>query len=176
MLPSKSICNLLHTLTFASLRADPNLLSQVKEQLFKLWGDLEEQKSEELQQQSKGNKNMPPSSIDSQFPVSKPTRKAGDMPDADSDGENERSFSKPSKKKSKNSVLTERDSNITTSSAGLASKPYTSDAKLAPKNKSFKCCIKQYGVKVDEHDPAKADAGDGQRWQRMFGLFNTQIL
>jgi protection of telomeres protein 1 len=176
MLPSKSICNLLHTpLTFASLRADPNLLSQVKEQLFKLWGDLEEQKAEKLQQKSKGNKNIPASSIESESPVSKPTRKAGDMPDPDSDGENERSYSK-SPKKSKNSVLTERDSNITTSSAGLASNPNTSDAKLAPKNKSFTCCIKQYGVKVDEHDPAKADAGDGQRWQRIFGLFSTQIL
>lgn len=177
MLPSQSICNLLRALlTFVSLRADQKLLSQVKEQLFKLWGDLEEQKSEKLRQQSKGKMDVPPSSIESEFPVLEPTRKAGEMPDADSDSENERSYSNSSKKKSNNSVLTERDSNISTSGVGLASNLDTSDAKFAPKNKAFTCCIKQYGVKVDEDDPAKADAGGEHRWQRMFGLCNTQIM
>ncbi|KAF4464426.1 Protection of telomeres 1 [Fusarium albosuccineum] len=42
-------------------------------------------------------------------------------------------------------------------------------------HRSFSCCIRQYGVKVQESDPAKADAGEGKRWQRMFGLFGTRI-
>lgn len=42
-------------------------------------------------------------------------------------------------------------------------------------NLPFACCIRQYGVKVRESDVAKADAGEGSRWQRMFGLFGTRI-
>ncbi len=33
-------------------------------------------------------------------------------------------------------------------------------------NMPFTGCIKQYGVQVDEDDPAKADAGRGKRWER----------
>ncbi|KAM0447930.1 hypothetical protein ACHAO4_008461 [Trichoderma viride] len=43
-------------------------------------------------------------------------------------------------------------------------------------NLPFSCCIRQYGVKAREEDPAKADAGKGKRWQRMFGLFGTKIV
>lgn len=48
---------------------------------------------------------------------------------------------------------------------------------FAPKvaNKPFACCIRQYGVRKEEPDPALADAGPGQRWQRVFGLFGTKI-
>lgn len=42
-------------------------------------------------------------------------------------------------------------------------------------NRPFTCCIQQYGVQVPEEDPLKADAGEGKRWQRMFGLFGTRI-
>lgn len=42
-------------------------------------------------------------------------------------------------------------------------------------NKPFTCCIRQYGVVVDEADPWRADAGDGKRWERVFGLFGTKI-
>lgn len=42
-------------------------------------------------------------------------------------------------------------------------------------NRPFSCCIRQYGVKVGESDPAKADAGEGKRWQRIFSLFGTKI-
>jgi hypothetical protein len=42
-------------------------------------------------------------------------------------------------------------------------------------NKPFTCCIHQYGVEVPEENPTKADAGEGKRWQRMFGLFGTRI-
>ncbi|KAE9373779.1 hypothetical protein N431DRAFT_374413 [Stipitochalara longipes BDJ] len=152
-----------------NLRRDPELLSQVKEQLFKLWGDLEELKSAKME------KELPPPSLVSEFPASSPPpRKAGEMPDADSDAENEPSRPK-AKTNTKSSVLAERDSNISMSQVvtGNAEKS-KQDAK--PKNKAFTCCIRQYGVKVDEEDPAKADAGDGKRWQRMFGLFGTHIV
>lgn len=43
------------------------------------------------------------------------------------------------------------------------------------RSRPFSCCIHQYGVKVPEEDPVKADAGEGERWQRMFGLFGTRI-
>lgn len=43
-------------------------------------------------------------------------------------------------------------------------------------NRPFSCCIRQYGVRVSEEDPAHADAGEGKRWQRMYGLFGTVII
>ncbi|KAJ6785819.1 hypothetical protein PWT90_06038 [Aphanocladium album] len=48
-------------------------------------------------------------------------------------------------------------------------------APVPAKNLPFSCCIKQYGMKRDEADEAKADAGQGKRWQRMYALFGTQI-
>ncbi|TFB04904.1 hypothetical protein CCMA1212_002512 [Trichoderma ghanense] len=50
-------------------------------------------------------------------------------------------------------------------------KPVSSQVRTRP----FACCIHQYGVEVPEEDPRKADAGEGKRWQRMFGLFGTRI-
>jgi hypothetical protein len=146
----------------------------LKEQLFKLWGDLEEKKSAMLPKKSaKSKKAPPPSSFDSI--ASSPPQKAGAQPDADSDVENESSNPRSGNKISTPSVvLQERDSNII---ATITSTNVKVDADLVvPKNKAFTCCIRQYGVKVDEEDPAKANAGEGQRWQRMFGLFGTQIL
>lgn len=42
-------------------------------------------------------------------------------------------------------------------------------------NRPFPCCIRQYGVKVRESDPLRADAGENLRWERVFGLFGTRI-
>lgn len=42
-------------------------------------------------------------------------------------------------------------------------------------NRPFTCCIKQYGVKVRVKEGEAATAGEGKRWQRMFGLFGTKI-
>lgn len=49
--------------------------------------------------------------------------------------------------------------------------------KYAPtvSNKPFTCCIKQYGIRKKETDPALADAGPEHRWKRVFGLFGTKI-
>ncbi|GKU04698.1 hypothetical protein FLAG1_07970 [Fusarium langsethiae] len=42
-------------------------------------------------------------------------------------------------------------------------------------NRSFPCCIQQYGIKVTERDLSEANAGGGKRWQRMFRIFGTMI-
>lgn len=42
-------------------------------------------------------------------------------------------------------------------------------------NRPFPCCVRQYGIKVRETNPGKADAGKGLRWQRVFGLYGTRI-
>lgn len=43
-------------------------------------------------------------------------------------------------------------------------------------NRAFPCCIRQYGVKVAENDPDQANAGEGHRWERVYGMFGTRIL
>lgn len=108
----------------------------------------------------------------SDFPVSSPVGRAGAQPDADSDDENEPRLDKTAK--SGAAGLSERDAEFPMPNAETPkdSKP---DTAIAPKNKAFTCCVQQYGVKVAEDDPKKADAGNGQRWQRMFGLFGTTI-
>jgi len=172
MPPSKSRTTIPCISNLASLRDNSRLTAELREQLFKLWGDLEEKKSAMLPKQStKAKKGPPPSSFDSI--ASLPLRKAGAQPDADSDVENESSIPRSGTKTSTPAVLQERDSNIVSTITGTDAQ---AGAGLAPKNKAFTCCIKQYGVKVDEEDPAKANAGQGQRWQRMFGLFGTQIM
>jgi protection of telomeres protein 1 len=115
--------------------------------------------------------DIPPSSLESEFSVS--TRRAGEMPDADSDVEHESPAT--SKKTSHSSILPERDPNISISGI-VDEKAKNLEYKLEAKNKAFTCCIQQYGVKVHEDDAAKANAGIGKRWQRVFGLFGTQIV
>lgn len=43
------------------------------------------------------------------------------------------------------------------------------------KNKPFACCIRQYGVKVSAEEGEEGGAGGREKWQRVFGLFGTQI-
>lgn len=43
------------------------------------------------------------------------------------------------------------------------------------KNRPFSCCVREYGIRKAVDDPDKANAGDGMRWQRVFGLFGTKI-
>lgn len=42
-------------------------------------------------------------------------------------------------------------------------------------NRPFSACIRQYGIKIKEADQRKSDAGDGKRWQRIYGMFGTKI-
>lgn len=99
-------------------------VAKLREKLFYLWGDLEEQKAKRLQRKAKADRQA-----------------RTNAPPADSDDEEK---------------------------GGPSSG-------IAPANRPFSCCIKQYGVKMREADEAKADAGEGRRWQRMYGLFGTQI-
>ncbi|KAI0396146.1 hypothetical protein F5Y17DRAFT_420509 [Xylariaceae sp. FL0594] len=119
----------LTSLDACDLRKDQETLETLREQLFKLWGNLEEAKLKEQETQLKNRqrieaKLMPPSS---------PPPPAG----------------------------TQQRNN-----SGQA---------IAVSNKPFTCCIQEYGVRVRELDPALADAGDGRRWMRTFGLFGTKI-
>ncbi|KAF4988608.1 hypothetical protein FGRMN_9669 [Fusarium graminum] len=51
----------------------------------------------------------------------------------------------------------------------------TKPGKMLLSNRSFPCCIQQYGIKVAETDPSRANAGEGKRWQRMYRLFGSMI-
>lgn len=42
-------------------------------------------------------------------------------------------------------------------------------------NKPFACCIRQYGVKITAEEGEEANAGEGKKWQRVFGLFGIKI-
>lgn len=103
-------------------------------------------------------------------------QRPGAQPDADSDSESEDviktevSASK-SKEKSKavggDSTMTGTDTTMDLPQDG---------PDLSPSNKAFTCCLQQYGIKEPEENEGKADAGPGRRWQRVFGLFGTQIM
>lgn len=67
------------------------------------------------------------------------------------------------------------DSDDDEDASGKSAHPLADATSLAPANRPFACCIKQYGVPIRETDELKADAGERQRWQRMYGLFGTQI-
>ena len=152
-----------------SLRKDPDLLARLKEQLFKLWGDLEEKKSQHLRLQFKKIEMPPPSPIESS--TRSPVRGIGQQPDADSDSESEILVSNPSRGKDNKGVMKEAGG-----ADPLGVSPNDGElSNLLPRNKAFTCCIQQYGIKAKEDDPAKANAGDGRRWQRVFALFGTNI-
>ncbi|TGJ86002.1 hypothetical protein E0Z10_g2748 [Xylaria hypoxylon] len=119
----------------SDLRGDPDALHVLREQLFKLWGNLEEMKLQEQQRHIANRRRV----AAKQPPPSSP---------ANVDNEH---LQETSGKRNKNQN-------------GL---------KLS--NKPFSCCIRQYGVKLREPDPHKANAGEGRRWVRVFGLFGTRI-
>jgi protection-of-telomeres protein 1 len=163
----QSYRSLRPSLTSNSLRGDQDSLRQLKEQLCILWGNLEEHKSAALQQQTGGNPNSStPPSLDPESSDPRPWRKAGEQPDLDSEEENETSQLDSGAAVSGQKSLGELD---TFNAKSQVSIPTVS-------NKAFTCCIKQYGVKVKEDDPSKANAGNGTKWKRMFGLFGTRIV
>ncbi|PTB41948.1 hypothetical protein M441DRAFT_455954 [Trichoderma asperellum CBS 433.97] len=94
--------------------------------------------------------------------------------------EDKKSIGEENKRHADQVALANRDSNRPPlhSSDDESIAPQKQDIELRSSqisNTPFSCCIRQYGVKVLEQDPAKADAGEGKRWQRMFGLFGTRI-
>ncbi|KAL9471524.1 hypothetical protein ACSS6W_009465 [Trichoderma asperelloides] len=94
--------------------------------------------------------------------------------------EEKKSIGEENKRRAAQVALANRDSNRPPlhSSDDESIAPQKQDMELRSSqisNRPFSCCIRQYGVKVPEQDPAKADAGEGKRWQRMFGLFGTRI-
>ncbi|KAI1655599.1 hypothetical protein F4813DRAFT_366624 [Daldinia decipiens] len=121
---------MLINLDAVDLRANPSDLDHLREQMFKLWGNLEECKQQELQNQQKNKQRV----AAQQPPDSTPPRP-------------------PSSHPAQNAVQGE----------SIVS------------NKPFTCCIRQYGVKLPESDPRKANAGKGKRWERVFGMFGTKI-
>ncbi|KAI1423020.1 hypothetical protein F5Y12DRAFT_759830 [Xylaria sp. FL1777] len=118
------------------LREDPDVLNSLREQLFKLWGNLEEVKLQEQQRQITNLRRV----ADNQPPPSSPMYV---------DNKNSQQEVSNAKNKNQNGI-------------GLSNKP-------------FSCCIRQYGVSVREPNPQRANAGEGRRWVRMFGLFGTKI-
>ncbi|KAF3064899.1 hypothetical protein GL218_02578 [Daldinia childiae] len=121
---------MLLNLDAVDLRANPDDLDTLREQLFKLWGNLEECKQQELQNLQKNKQRVaaqqPPDSTPPRPPSSHPTQ------------------------------------NVVQGDSVVSNKPFT-------------CCIRQYGVKLPESDPKKANAGKTKRWERVFGLFGTKI-
>ncbi|KAB8296686.1 hypothetical protein EYC80_002109 [Monilinia laxa] len=164
------------------LRTNPEVLSNLKETLFKLWGDLEEQKSAIISQKAQAEKErkeklLSKSSTDSESDDEEDDNDSQESKGAlppDSEEETEES-SRPKKQKSnKPKKLAHAKADTDLQGEAVVEKEKALQ-EIKPRNKPFECCIKQYGIKVDEEDPEKADAGEGKRWQRVFGLWGTLI-
>lgn len=120
------------------LRAAPHgekALGRLREQMFKLWGDLEERKVElearKRETRERILRGMPP-----------PSSGAG------AGGGEE---------------------------VGVVGAAAHSLGLGQISNKPFACCIQQYGVRVKAEEGEEDNAGEGKRWQRVFGLFGTKI-
>lgn len=106
-------------------------------------------------------------------------RPGDDLP-PDSDEENGPSDQRANRILSK-PALSERNANIGGSiqipnAPSDRQDPDSTILSLPVTNKAFTCCIQQYGIRVPEKSSARANAGDGMRWKRMFGLFGTSII
>jgi protection of telomeres protein 1 len=167
----------------SSLRQNKEKLDELREVLFTLWGDLEEKKSEYLKTQSckkvKATQREAEKGLKTEKSKTPSARPGDDLP-PDSDEENGPSDQRAQRLLSK-PALSERNVNI----GGETRVPNTLSDKQDPEstilslpvtNKAFTCCIQQYGIKVPEKSSVRADAGDGMRWKRMFGLFGTSII
>lgn len=153
----------------------------LREVLFRLWGDLEEKKSVFLKTQNDKALKATGNSTESDTRADKPkalSAKPGDdlPPDSDDESTPKGTTARTASKL----MLKDRDPNIGSErntldqgrtepdlSAAISSLPIT--------NKGFTCCIQQYGIRVPEKSYSKADAREGLRWKRVFGLFGTQI-
>lgn len=134
-----------------SLRAEKDVLRDLKEKLCILWGDLGEQKSRNLSSQM--------STASQEHPESSPIMHFG-QPDVDTDDENE------SRKSQR--ALREIDAN---SGSGSQTKiPAKNDDPYHPvaNNKGFTCCIEEYGLKVKSKNSE-------QQWEQNYRIFGVKI-
>lgn len=161
------------TLIWYSLRSreGKETLRELKERLCILWGDLEEYISASRSSASLSKSISPGENEISSSPVE---CVAGDQPNVDSDDEDDSSLMRASRQSQKPSALQERDLNIRTDGNLIETADPSKDQPTIH-NKAFTCCIKQYGIKVKEADVTMANAGDGKRWERKFGLFGVVI-
>lgn len=146
---------LLLNLDATDLRASSSAsdLATLRERLFKLWGNLEERKT---RIQTKKREHA-------RDPLHAPPPESSDADDgAAANNRYEDDYGTNAHGRGAGGG---RDSN----EEGVAGSQLS--------NRPFACCIRQYGVPVmaDEDDEQVDDAGEGRKWQRVFGLFGTKI-
>ena len=95
-----------------------------------------------------------------------PWPRVGDQPNVDSEDENETKVDSRHGRSGRE-ALAELNPHKSATETSIPIQPVS--------NEAFTCCIKEYGAKINEDDPSKANAGGGRKWKRMFGLFGTQI-
>jgi protection of telomeres protein 1 len=143
----------------------------LREVLFTLWGDLEEKKSAHLK--SREATTVEAASHATEVKVVRP----GDDLPPDSDDENGPNGHVVAR--TSRPVLLEHDPNIRSELRNQdtdKNKPQPEAfSSIEVKNKGFACCIEEYGIKIPEKSPSKADAGRGMSWKRMFKIFGTRI-
>lgn len=130
-------------------------------------------------EKAKGIQQSPEKSLKANKTKLLSARPGDDLP-PNSDEENEPSDQRPNRISLK-PALSERSANIgkaiqVPNALSDNQDPDSAILSLPVVNKAFTCCIQQYGIKVPEKSSARADAGDGMRWKRMFGLFGTSIM
>lgn len=128
---------LLTGLDAANLHSADNkdILGNLREQMFTLWGNLEECKSrDEAARKKLAKKPLAAPPVDSDAEEDTAAN------DADSGGVND----------------------VAPPSSQLTNKP-------------FRCCLRQYGIRVEAEKGEEDNAGEGYRWERMFGMFATKI-
>jgi protection-of-telomeres protein 1 len=136
--------------------------------LFHLWGDLEERIAVGLPHE---DEDIPPSTDESFLSATSQTRRAGDQPDAD-DSDNELGTTTNTPPSAQRGAANGQPSTDPVTAHILEDE---GKLNVAPKNKIFTCCIQQYGIQLPEKNSSKANAGNGKRWQRMFGIHSTTI-
>lgn len=111
------------------------VLENLREQMFTLWGNLEECKSRKEATRKKF--------------ADKPLG----APPVDSDAE--------------------EDTIPTNGTEGEANDVVPPSSQLT--NKPFRCCLRQYGIRVRAEKDDEDNAGEGYRWERVFAMLGTKI-
>jgi protection-of-telomeres protein 1 len=168
------------------LKEDRDALERLRQKLFVLWGDLEENKTNLLAQKTtkallsiQAGDSVPSSPESSPEPsqsLSSPPRKLDDMP---SDSDDETPAAKP-KTNMTRKALQEKDPDSLTAIKKLNKQQAEERlrdiiAELNIKNLGFTACIEEYGVKVPEENESLANAFNGKRWRRTWRMFETTI-